>query len=346
MAEIDVHDDVLEEILIRLDVKDLTRYKCVRKSWFSLITSPRFVRRHMNHSCNKHHYNNEFGQRRVSLFTSLELFNCYRLIGSSNGLVCVEFKSKLMLCNPLTREVRQLLSPPFTDLTSCWGFGYDSSTDDYKVIVGVWKGENQTCFQLLSLKSNEWRLVGEAKFKWFDDKRGVLCNGALHWMISNYDGNTKTSSIISYDLSKEEFKEIHLPNDERYMRCNLGIFKECLCMFGNYFSPTNAWLIKKCNVKESWELVKIRHDDETKYDIVHTLGLRLPNGDDASWYYSASKRISLEYMAAPVFVGSLVSPHDIARGDPKLIEDGKKGRKKGGSSWLRFACCSSVSAIN
>ncbi|XP_076884877.1 F-box/kelch-repeat protein At3g06240-like [Bidens hawaiensis] len=290
----------------------------------------------MNHSCNKHNYNNEFVHRRVSLFESLDLFNGRRvrllrnfyffnyprLIGSSNGLVCIEFKCKLMLCNPLTREVRQLPSPPFTDLTSCWGFGYDSSTDDYKVIIGVRKGVNdQTCFMLLSLKSNEWRLVGEGKFKWFVDEAGVLCNGTLHWMISNDDGNTKTS-IISYDLSKEGFKEIHLPSDERYIRCNLGIYKECLCMFGNYSFSAYVWLMTKYNVKESWKLVKILHDDETIYDIVHTFGLRLPKGDDASWYYSASERISLEYMAAPVFVGSLVSPHDIARGDPKLIEDG------------------------
>ncbi|XP_076955836.1 putative F-box/LRR-repeat/kelch-repeat protein At1g11620 [Bidens hawaiensis] len=202
MAEIDVHDDIVEEILIRLDVKDLKRYMCVCKSWFSLITSPRFVRRHMNHSCNKDHYTNGFGQRRVTLFKSLDYFYRPRLVGSSNGLVCIESECKLMLCNPLTREVRQLPSPPIFGLTSCWGFGYDSSVDDYKVIIGTWNGLHKRDFILLSLKSNKWRFAGEAKFKWFDDPAGVLCNGALHWMISNDDGNTKTS-IISYDLSRE-----------------------------------------------------------------------------------------------------------------------------------------------
>ncbi|XP_076948089.1 F-box/kelch-repeat protein At3g06240-like [Bidens hawaiensis] len=144
----------------------------------SLITSRSFVRRHINHSCNKEHCNNEFGHRRVSLFKSLYYFNDPRLVGSSNGIVGIESTSKLILCNPLSREVRQLASHPLFDFTSCWVFGYDSSTDDYK--IGTWNTQDKTSFQLLSLKSNEWRLVGEAKFKWFDDQAGVLCNGTLH----------------------------------------------------------------------------------------------------------------------------------------------------------------------
>ncbi|MFS7916292.1 putative F-box domain-containing protein [Helianthus anomalus] len=37
------YGDLVELILVRLDVKDLIRFKSVCKSWHSLITSPRFV---------------------------------------------------------------------------------------------------------------------------------------------------------------------------------------------------------------------------------------------------------------------------------------------------------------
>ncbi|KAJ0617152.1 putative F-box domain-containing protein [Helianthus annuus] len=64
MAEV-VNEDVVEQILIELDVKDLIRFKTVCKSWHSLITSPRFVNRHLIRSHNKDRNNKEIGHRRI-----------------------------------------------------------------------------------------------------------------------------------------------------------------------------------------------------------------------------------------------------------------------------------------
>ncbi|KAJ0606174.1 putative F-box domain-containing protein [Helianthus annuus] len=100
MAEL-AHDDLVEQILIRLDVKDLIRFKTVCKSWHSLITSLGFVSRHLNHSYNE--YNNIYGytsQRIVLSATS------HKLVGSSSGLVCIisisEFSCNVLVCNPST----------------------------------------------------------------------------------------------------------------------------------------------------------------------------------------------------------------------------------------------------
>ncbi|KAM0013684.1 putative F-box domain, galactose oxidase/kelch, beta-propeller, F-box associated interaction [Helianthus debilis subsp. tardiflorus] len=301
MAEV-IHDDVVEQILIQLDVKDLIRYKSVCKSWHSLITSPRFINRHLNHSCNKDHYNNQLANRRITLFERSGLGN--HLVGSSNGLVCIFSNSiHLRVTNPLTREVRQLESPRLIGvLQLCWGFGYDSSREGYKVVIGTKKGENQTCFEVLSLKSNVWRVIGEVKYT-FITKAGILCNGALHWIVK--DQNNK-KLIISYDLSKEEFKEIPLPVNAICRR--LGVIKNCLCIFG-YYSVDNVWLMKKYNVKESWELLPRERDREMKNHIVHLLRPRLPKDDDASWFCHPIKHLYWEYMDAPIFVQSLVSPH-------------------------------------
>ncbi|KAI3823124.1 hypothetical protein L1987_04554 [Smallanthus sonchifolius] len=104
MAEF-VNDDVLEKILIGLDVKDLIRCKSVCKSWYSFITSPHFIYRHLNYS-----YNNELGHRRITSVTHSG-FNCrfchdhHHLVGSSNGLVCISsLRSELLVGNPFTRE--------------------------------------------------------------------------------------------------------------------------------------------------------------------------------------------------------------------------------------------------
>ncbi|XP_076945329.1 F-box protein CPR1-like [Bidens hawaiensis] len=311
MAEL-VNEDVVEQILIAMDANDLIRYKSVCKTWYSLITSPRFVTCHLNHSYNKDYSNKKLGHRRVRF-----LYCGYtNLLGSSNGLVCMEyFRAKLIIVgNPLTREVRQLTYPSYTGRELiCWGFGYDSARDDYKVIVGAWLGKNQQwpCFRLLSLKSNAWRDVGEEKYRFTRNKDGVLFNGALHWIVWDQNNNYL---ILSFDLSKEEFKEIHLPDDVYAIYIKLGIMNERLCAYvGSFDDGIWLWLMKKYNVKESWELLKMLPDDEMNYDIVHTLRLGPPKDNCALWVSHASKHPESEHTSELVFVQSLVSPYYNAR---------------------------------
>ncbi|KAJ0941567.1 putative F-box domain, galactose oxidase/kelch, beta-propeller, F-box associated interaction [Helianthus annuus] len=330
MAEL-AHDDLVEQILIRLDVKDLIRFKTVCKSWHSLITSLGFLSRHLNRSYNE--YNNIFGytSQRIVLSATCD----HRLVGSSNGLVCIiiisEFSCNVLVCNPSTREVRQLR--PYSRLISsplsCWGFGYDSSRDDYTVFVGARKGENQTCFQVLSLKSNVWRVIGEVKYT-FMTTAGILCNGALHWIVE--DQNNK-KLIISYDLSKEEFKEIPQPEDPRYecaFRSYLGIVKECLCIYRRRrYSQVvhDICLMKKYNVKESWE--PLPHDREINYEHVHreinweyVHELTAPREDEDYILPQTSCytiHVGWDYISIPIFVPSLVSPH--SNRSAKLIKE-------------------------
>ncbi|GJV45230.1 gypsy type transposase [Tanacetum coccineum] len=131
------------------------------------------------------------------------------LIGSSNGLICISPFYKVIVSNPMTREVKYLRNPEIPYIISlCWGFGYDSSTGDYKVILGFRRGDNLTCFQVLSLKSDVWKVVGDVKYTCIS-RVGTLCNGALHWFM--YDRNEK-KVIPSFNLSKEKFKEIPQPD--------------------------------------------------------------------------------------------------------------------------------------
>ncbi|KAJ0617169.1 putative F-box domain, galactose oxidase/kelch, beta-propeller, F-box associated interaction [Helianthus annuus] len=322
MAE-SVHADVLEHILIRLDVKLLIRCKRVCKSWHSLITNPGFINRHLNRSYNEDRYNNNLDSRRISLpdkSSSHGRYNgYYSLVGSSNGLVCIIsclVSCKLLVCNPLTREVRQLKLQSLIGLPLlCRGFGYDISKDDYIVVMGVEKGKNQTCFEVLSLKSNVWRVIGEVKYT-FITTAGILCNGALHWIVK--DQNNK-KLVISYDLSKEEFKEIPQPENARYESTHssyLGTVKECLCIISrnDYFPVVHdVWLMKKYNVKESWEMLPCHH--EMKRNIVHYLGL--PKDESFFLHYvkpwfSEDLSYRLWRFTVPIFVKSLVSPHKSA----------------------------------
>ncbi|WRX22646.1 hypothetical protein QQP08_015133 [Theobroma cacao] len=61
-------------------------------------------------------------------------------MGSCHGLVAVALeKDKVFLWNPSTGDYKKLPDPcfPSSGALYCHGFGYDSSTDDYKVLLGV-----------------------------------------------------------------------------------------------------------------------------------------------------------------------------------------------------------------
>ncbi|GKF68521.1 putative F-box domain-containing protein [Tanacetum coccineum] len=181
--------------------------------------------------------------------------NACNIVGSSNGLVCIASSESapILLVNPSTTDPYVRSSPlclPYM------GFGYDSSSDDYKVVLGDKNG-----FKVFSLKTNVWRFVGriDHKYQYIYGliQLGTLCNGAIHWLMQEPIHPRRNSRskvlIISFDLSTEEFKEIPQPDydvDYELNRvCNLGVIDECLCIWYLFAYP--IWVKKSYNLKES-----------------------------------------------------------------------------------------------
>ncbi|GJW88861.1 F-box/kelch-repeat protein-like protein [Tanacetum coccineum] len=190
-------------------------------------------------------------------------YHSLRIEGSSNGLVCMSsIENQICLTNPSTLEFRKLKKPPI--LPKKWkryGFGYDSPPNDYKLVMAIDQGSDDgTLVQIFSLKSNVWKLFGHVDYR-FDDasllEPGILFNGALHWFM--YDINRDKILIVSFDLAKEEFKEISQPDDTRYDGSYdnaLGIFEDHLCIFDEHNDvPYGIWVMKNYNVKQSWKLL-------------------------------------------------------------------------------------------
>nr|XP_043637016.1 F-box protein CPR1-like [Erigeron canadensis] len=340
--------DIYEQILIRLGVEDLICCKSVCKSWHFLISSNRFIKDHLKHSYNDDCNNTQIEHRRVaitglsaSLF-QLEIGSWYfsfrhrfHLLGSSNGLVCISIhNAQLFVVNPLTREVRKLRKHNLCNKLRaecegkpvlCFGFGYDSSIDDYKVVVGFMKSKYVTCFHVLTLKSNAWTLVGDVNYCYLRSV-GVLCNGALHWVMKDPNEN---KVILSFDLSREKFKQIPQPDDDMvyqsYIRApcsiiSLGIIDECLCIFDQYLLPQKIWKMNHYNVKQSW--TSVTHDWQMKNDFVHCLSGLLKHDVlcDKSLCHEIQLCRTQDIIGAPIYVQSLVSP--------RIQSHAKQKRKK------------------
>nr|GEY94680.1 caffeoyl-CoA O-methyltransferase-like [Tanacetum cinerariifolium] len=259
--------DLVKEILVRLGVKDLLRCKSVCKLWQSLILSSHFVKSHLNHANNKDNSNNEIGHRRI-LKAEIPEMNSWQIVGSSNGLVCIiptpVDAQVFYVANPSTRQVKELTTSGICyrnmdrkDL--CWGFSYDSSIDDYKVVIGV-------------------GLV-----------LGDLTVILVAYAMGHFTGLWK----------------ILLP------------IRGCLCIFSVDDLPNKTWVMKNYNVSSSWEVLLPCSYIRPMYGIAYKPTFNIqPNN---IFYNKENICLSKtrDYMGAPIFVESLVSPH--VNGRPKQV---------------------------
>ncbi|KAG5549083.1 hypothetical protein RHGRI_014451 [Rhododendron griersonianum] len=139
-------DDISENILARLPVKSLLRFLCVCKKLRSLISKPRFIRKHFNLSIPYNHQRlllNTLPFHSVYLdagnaITKFDFTGYVEFVGSCHGLICsltLLDRNNVHIYNPATRKVRRLprlesgITPPGALFS---GFGCDLSEDNYK----------------------------------------------------------------------------------------------------------------------------------------------------------------------------------------------------------------------
>ncbi|GJZ81295.1 putative F-box domain-containing protein [Tanacetum coccineum] len=268
-------------------------------------------------------------------------YNQWKLVGSSNGLVCfsrIRKDALTVINNPWTREVTKLPMAPSlpAELNGMltMSFGYDSYTDDYKVVMAIEKGLHESLIQVLSLKSNTWKLIGQFKYLFRHRLPGILCNGALHWFVYDYSNKKTNRVILSFDLSREEFTAFSEPNDKRYESSftRVGMLEDQLCIFSHNMHndndlPRNIWVMRSYNVQESWELLS--NDCEIKCEVAHYMNMldcNSPKNTTTSFFCNYNNKCSSrawKYIIAQKFVPSLVSPVYVLTGRPSQPKNNK-----------------------
>lgn len=275
------YDDIICEILARLPVKSLMRFRCVCKSWRALIAGSYFVKKHflyqergISHNTSRLLFSidppqsidyealkdleddgdGQFANRELEFPVRIPDYSTARkrIVGSCNGLVCVEIEGTgVVLWNPCTRDFKVLPNPP-TKFHSFdfYGFGYDSTTDDYKVIKGHRK---VSLIRVFTLKNGSWMTLCNHNAAMCSGQ-GSLVNGALHWFVPG-----QPSRILSFDLAEETFEEIvPLPDKgyRYYFSCTL-IHRNCLCLYRILpgLPGVLIWMMKEYGVNESWTRV-------------------------------------------------------------------------------------------
>ncbi|XP_059670773.1 F-box protein CPR1-like [Cornus florida] len=279
MSEIPL--ELIADILSRLLVKPLLQFRCVSKSWCALIDSPHFIKSHLNQSIktntNRMLILSDFDLFSVDLDSpnddELELDHPLKnqedtiVIGSCDGLLCLrKSPTDIALWNPSTKKHHKLPVTPIEfsrDRWSCddtrYGFGYDSVSDDYKVVrITVYSSEDDVgSFDLFdsevkvySLKLNTWRRIQAFPYYLlYSWRNATFANGALHWAV----WETDQVSIAAFDLGVEEYRLVPRPDySNKMFEMDVGVLEGWLCVICHSSSICDLWVMKEYGVKESW----------------------------------------------------------------------------------------------
>ncbi|KAG4911948.1 hypothetical protein AAZX31_19G043600 [Glycine max] len=145
------------------------------------------------------------------------------------------------------------------------GFGYDDRSDTYKVVLVLSniKSQNREV-RVHRLGDTHWRKVLTCPaFPISGEKCGQPVSGIVNWFAIrklgfDYEWETVTVDqlvIFSYDLNKEIFKYLLMPNGLSQVPRGpeLGVLKGCLCL-SHVHRRTHfvVWLMREFGVENSW----------------------------------------------------------------------------------------------
>ncbi|XP_027186790.1 F-box/kelch-repeat protein At3g23880-like [Cicer arietinum] len=256
----------------------------------------------------------------------------HKTAGSCNGLICLTSYSFtntyreywILIWNPATRTLspkigyfRDSANSPseyywFRDFN--FKFGYDNSTDTYKVVAFHITNNLTSTVRILTVGDNVWRDIESfpvVPVGRICKSGGVYFSGTLNWLASDNDFpysvlkvaiTVEQFRIVSLDLGTETYNQYMLPRgfDEMppYMP-TLGVLGDCLCFS---YSPNKInfviWKMQIFGVEESWvQFLQISY--QTQHPDFHVVPLFL--FEDTLILKSHQYHILMSHQRKPIF---------------------------------------------
>ncbi|XP_008224443.1 PREDICTED: F-box protein CPR30-like [Prunus mume] len=292
--------ELIWDILLRLQPKDLIRYRCVSKAWYAFIHNQDFIKPHLKRSIKTNSTRTILLHTTPSHFLSLPFDNDEKLgtatvvrfsipskdpvrettvtVGYANGLVCIRNCidgdiSYVTLWNPSIPKLKKIpirthepraQPSPNPERLDIYGFGYDSTNDDYKLVGIIRKPADEYEVSVYSLKANSWKRIQNIPCCGFSlfapSNHMVFSRGALSWLMWKKLHEELQFVIVTLDLTSEKYREFPIPvdriDDIENPMLELDALGDYLCICVNRFmNQCDAWIMKEYGVTESWSLL-------------------------------------------------------------------------------------------
>ncbi|XP_030535337.1 F-box protein At3g07870-like [Rhodamnia argentea] len=278
-------NDITTDILSQLPVKSVARFRCVCKSWKSLLTGACFINAHFDRSSKyrtvsllKYDDNNS---SRIGVYRphhrELSHLNPssghpsrYNVVDSCNGILClsVYYKDKpglpdIFLWNPSIHEC-MVVPQHHCRVSGLIAFGFNPLSghlDDFKVVnINFNFGARTDCHssraQIYSLRSNSWKKIGNVFSSWLGRNLGhqVIFQNFICWGTHARVNGQIVASLVSFDMVEEVFREMALPDSMPSEEKFITLFEGCLSLIVQNPSSQcyEVWTMKEFGVTESW----------------------------------------------------------------------------------------------
>ncbi|KAG2320847.1 hypothetical protein Bca52824_014060 [Brassica carinata] len=177
--------DVVEEILVRLPLKSILRFKTVSRQWRSTLESRRFADRRMLVP-KKQKILAVGGNQTQSRFQGdaeietvyLECDEATRPSLTCNGVVCIPEPNWVSVLNPSTGEFLRFCSGPSTMRTTCLP---DEVNGKYKVVSMSFEHNS---YQILDVDIGQWRKLVPPPYKVVTSTKSACVKGSIYWYSS------------------------------------------------------------------------------------------------------------------------------------------------------------------
>ncbi|KAM3341887.1 hypothetical protein P3S68_026853 [Capsicum galapagoense] len=268
-------EEILMEILSRLPVRSLLRFKCISSVWKTLISEPYFKMKHLNWAKNDQgsqkllitqpcpNDNNiasmyccplspvqlieDIQKLKLDCPSNPKPWHC-KIHCCCDGLAVIEVpdildynRVTLLLWNPTTRESIVLPALESThDAESRFGLGYDSTSGDYK-ILHIYQDDRdyKLPHEILALKSGSWRRIDKHPRGFsnlmFAMQFLAFVHAAFHWI-----GTSRNCfAVVSFSISNEVYGEIPLPEEITRVKIKncigISVLEGMLCVYLNSY---------------------------------------------------------------------------------------------------------------
>ncbi|XP_026416033.1 F-box/kelch-repeat protein At3g06240-like [Papaver somniferum] len=283
-------DEIQEEILLRLPLKSILRFKSVCRTWYTNIGSPKFINNHRNlakkypkimirdaalvgNNCNDVFYSVDYASI-LSASTSLSLTTCecdgavlmdnpklkrkygveesrfIQILGSCNGLLCLGAASSGALIL-WNPSTKEYKEIMLPPVNLPWpSYGFGYDSK-FDDYKLVCIVENEV--YVYTLRSNTWRTVNTIACGYLEST-GLHLNGALHWIGAT---NKTIRDIVAFDISSEKFMNLPIPDEilllPKGSYCDLTVLGDSLCIVCGVFNDwVDIWVMQDYGVGESW----------------------------------------------------------------------------------------------
>ncbi|KAI3423474.1 F-box domain-containing protein [Psidium guajava] len=241
-----VPDDLLIEILKRLPVKSLCRFRCVSTLWRSVISDPQFIDAHLAQSANRPRLlvslpvqqiphpqgrwllsadHPESGRDRPQTAIPHLLVPGspeHYVSQSLNGLICLEVGGWISICNPSTRKLVTLEQikekSGGVSFYRRHSFGFDPVGKEHKVFKTLVSGSGKPDRGLVmdqfvfTLGSNEWRRIEGGPPHVKHDPE-ICFNGVIYYIAwKSLGAFPRGEYLVALDVRTESFRMIANPS--------------------------------------------------------------------------------------------------------------------------------------